>query len=397
MKEFTSIISSIPVDPLTGAITVPIYQTSTYVQEAPGVNKGFDYTRTDNPTRNIAEKVIADLEGGSNASAFASGLAAIDAVVKLLKTGDEVIAVDDIYGGAYRLFKTIYNNFGITIKFVDTTKPENVVNAITGKTKLIWLESPTNPLLKISDISIIAEIAKAHKVLLCVDNTFASPILQKPILLGADIIIQSATKYLGGHFDVLAGFVVTANSELGEQIKYIQNATGGVLSPFDSWLILRSIDTLKLRVEKQSDTAQAVAEYLLTRKEIENLYYPGLQSHPNHLIAKKQQRKFGSIISFSLKNDTEEEAVKLVTSTKLFKLAESLGGPKSLCCHPSNMTHKSIPRDVRIKTGINDSLIRLSIGLEDEDDLIDDLDRSLSKLETKFSLPVEKNILEVGK
>jgi cystathionine beta-lyase len=397
MKEFTSILSSIPVDPLTGAITVPIYQTSTYVQEAPGVNKGFDYTRTDNPTRNIVEKVIAELEGGSNASAFASGLAAIDAVVKLLKTGDEVIAVDDIYGGAYRLFKTIYNNFGLDIKFVDTTNPENVEAAITEKTKLIWLESPTNPLLKISDISEIAKIAKANNVLLCVDNTFASPILQKPILLGADIVIHSATKYLGGHFDVLAGFVVTATPQLGEQIKYIQNATGGVLSPFDSWLILRSVDTLKLRVEKHAENAQAVAEYLQTREEIKNLYYPGLESHPNHLVAKKQQKKFGSIISFSLVEDTEEQAVKFVASTKLFKLAESLGGPKSLCCHPSNMTHKSIPRDVRIKSGINDSLIRLSIGLEDKDDLIDDLDRALSGLKSKINIPVEEEFVEAGK
>lgn len=382
MNEQTSILKLIPVDPLTGAITVPIYQTSTFVQDAPGVHKGFDYTRTNNPTRNIAEKVIAELEGGTNASGFASGLAAIDSIVKLLKAGDEILAVDDIYGGAYRLFTSIYNSFGITIKFVDTTDPENVENAITGKTKLIWLESPTNPLLKISNISKIAEIAKAYKILLCVDNTFASPILQKPISLGADIVINSATKYLGGHFDVLAGFVISANPELGEKIKYIQNATGGVLSPFDSWLILRSIDTLKLRVEKQSDNAQTIAEYLFTRKEIKNIYYPGLKTHPNHLIAKKQQKKFGSIISFSLNNDINEAAVKFVTSTKLFKLAESLGGSRSLICYPSGMTHKSIPREIRLKAGINDSLIRLSIGLEDAEDLIVDLENVFKTLDS---------------
>ena len=390
MKEFTSIIDSIPVDPLTGAIRVPIYQTSTYVQEAPGVNKGFDYTRTNNPTRNICEEVIAKLEGGSSASAFASGLSAIDSVIKLLNAGDEIVAVDDIYGGAYRLLTTVYNRFGITVNFVDTTDTAKVAGAITKKTKLIWIESPTNPLLKISNISAIANIAHNNNILLCVDNTFASPVLQQPISLGADIVIHSATKYLGGHFDVLGGFVITKTPELGEQIKYIQNAAGAVLSPFDSWLILRSVDTLKLRVERHSEVALAVAQYLSTRDEIKNLYYPGLETHKNHELAKKQQRAFGAIISFDLKDDTEGAALKIVTSTNLFKLAESLGGPRSLCCHPASMTHKSIPRDVRLKSGITDSLIRLSIGLEDSSDLIAELDELFNNISTEEPVLEEK-------
>jgi cystathionine beta-lyase len=373
MNELTAILESIPVDPLTGALSVPIYQTSTYRQEAPGVNKGFDYTRTNNPTRKILESIIAKLEQGKNGFAFASGLAAIDCVVKLLETGDEVLAVDDIYGGAYRLFTTIYNKFGIDTKFIDTTDPENVSREITPKTKMIWLESPTNPLLKVSDIKKICVIAKKHNILVCVDNTFASPILQKPLTLGADIVLHSATKYIGGHTDVLAGLVVTNSDELGEKLKYIQNATGGVLAPFDSWLLIRSIETLKIRVEQHSANAQKIAEFLESRPEIKNLYFPGLKSHPNYETAKKQQKLPGSIISFSLKEDTEETAVRFVTSTKLFKLAESLGGAKSLLCHPASMTHKSIPREKRLSAGVSDSLIRLSVGLEDAGDLIDDL------------------------
>jgi cystathionine beta-lyase len=375
LEELTEILESIPIDPLTGALSVPIYQVSTFLQDAPGINKGFEYTRTNNPTRKILETIIAKLENGKNGLAFASGLAAIDCVIKLLETGDEVLAVDDIYGGAYRLFTTIYNKFGITIKFVDTTNPENVAKSITPKTKLIWLESPTNPLLKISDIQKISEIAKKHNILVCVDNTFATPIFQKPINLGADIVLHSATKYLGGHTDVLAGLVVTNSDELGEKLKYIQNATGGVLAPFDSWLIIRSIETLKIRVEQHATNAQKVAEFLQTRPEIKKLYYPGLKSHPNYEVACKQQKLPGSIISFSLQDDTEEAAVKFVTSTKIFKLAESLGGNKSLICHPASMTHVSIPKNVRKNCGISDSLIRLSIGLEDVMDQINDLNQ----------------------
>ncbi len=377
MKELTKILESIPVDPLTGAIAVPIYQTSTYAQQAPGVNKGFDYTRTNNPTRKILETIACELEGGSVGLAFASGLSAIDAVVKLLKTGDEILAVDDIYGGAYRLFTTVYNNFGITINFVDTSDAENVRKAINEKTKLIWLESPTNPLLKISDIEAIATIAKEHNILVCVDNTFATPILQNPIKLGADIVIHSATKYLGGHTDVLAGLIIAKDVEIGERLKYIQNATGAVLSPFDSWLIIRSTETLKLRVEKHAENAAKVAEFLTTLKGINKVYYPGLTTHKNYEVAKKQQKLPGSMISISFDEDTEEFATKFVTSTKIFKLAESLGGAKSLISHPATMTHKSIPREKRLQSGITDSLVRLSIGLEDADDLIADIKQAL--------------------
>lgn len=378
MNKFTSILESIPIDPLTGSIAVPIYQTSTFVQEAPNVNKGFDYTRTNNPTRKTFEQIAARLENGKHGLAFSSGLAAIDCVVKLLDTGDEILAVDDIYGGAFRLFTTVYNRFGIKVRFIDTSDAESVRGAISPDTKIIWLESPTNPLLKISDISRISDIAKENNLLVCVDNTFATPILQNPLDLGADIVLHSATKYIGGHTDVLAGFVVTNSDELGEKLKYIQNATGGVLSPFDSWLLIRSIETLKLRVEKHSLNAIKIADYLEDKEEISRLYYPGLKSHPNYKIALKQQRLPGAIISFSLNEDTEDAAERFVTSTKIFKLAESLGGAKSLICHPPSMTHKSVPREKRLETGISDSLIRLSVGLEDPEDLIQDIETAFA-------------------
>ena len=384
MSTQTQIIHSIPVDELTGSISVPIYQTSTFVQEAPGVHKGYDYARSNNPTRKVLEDVIAKLENGSNGYAFASGLAAIDAVVKLLSSGDEIVAVDDIYGGAFRLFTHIYQKFGINVTYVDATDHENVANAITSKTKLIWLESPTNPTLKISDIRKISEIAKANKVLLCVDNTFASPVSQKPIDLGADIVVHSATKYLGGHSDLISGLVVTATPELGEKIKFIQNASGAILAPFDSWLVIRGIETLDLRVERHSRNAQAIAEYLSTEDIIENIYYPGLTFHVNHAVAVKQQKYFGGIISFDLKIDNKELATKIVTSTKYFKLAESLGGVKSLCCLPCEMTHKSIPQEKRYAAGVTDSLIRISVGLEDADDLIADLRQAFAVAKNAF-------------
>jgi cystathionine beta-lyase len=377
MKEQTKILHSIPVDPLTGAISTPIYQTSTFVQEAPGVHKGFDYARTNNPTRKILEDLIATLENGANGYAFASGLAAIDAVVKLLETGDEIVAVNDIYGGAFRLFTHIYQKFGVKINYVDTTHAENVRKAITPKTKLVWLESPTNPTLKISDIESIATIAKENNILLCVDNTFASPASQKPIDLGADIVIHSATKYLGGHSDLIAGLVVTNTKELGEKIKFIQNASGAILAPFDSWLVIRGVETLTLRMKQHSESAQKIAEFLQTQDWVKNVYYPGLSTHHNHEIAKKQQKYFGGIISFDLKSDEKEAATKIVSNTKLFKLAESLGGLKSLICLPCEMTHKSIPRETRYQSGVTDSLIRLSVGLEDADDLISDLKNAL--------------------
>ncbi|MBL7764150.1 MAG: cystathionine gamma-synthase [Chitinophagaceae bacterium] len=380
MSNATQLIHSIPVDPLTGAISVPIYQTSTFVQEAPGVNKGYDYARTGNPTRATLEDIIAKLEKGSTGIAFGSGLAAIDAIVKLLKSGDEILAVDDIYGGAFRLFTQVYQQFGITVKFVDTTKPENVFEAITPKTKLIWIETPTNPTLKISDIAAIAKIAKAQHCLLCVDNTFASPALQQPLSLGADIVIHSATKYLGGHSDLIAGLVITKDELLGQKIKFLQNACGAILSPFDSWLVIRGIETLHIRVKQHCENAKAIAEFLETHPAVDKVFYPGLKSHPNHDIAAKQAKGFGGIVSFTLKDDTEAAATTVVTSTQLFKLAESLGGIKSLLSHPAQMTHKTIPAEKRRASGVADSLIRLSVGLEEAEDLINDLEQALNAL-----------------
>lgn len=381
MSNATQLIHSIPVDPLTGAISVPIYQTSTFVQEAPGVNKGYDYARTGNPTRATLEDIIAKLEKGSTGIAFGSGLAAIDAIVKLLKSGDEILAVDDIYGGAFRLFTQVYQQFGISVKFVDTTKAENVFEAITSKTKLIWIETPTNPTLKISDIEAIAKIAKAHHCLLCVDNTFASPALQQPLSLGADIVVHSATKYLGGHSDLIAGLVITKVELLGQRIKFLQNACGAILSPFDSWLVIRGIETLHLRVKQHCENAKAIAEFLETHPAVDKVYYPGLKSHPNHDIAARQSKGFGGVVSFSLKTDTETAATSVVTATQLFKLAESLGGIKSLLSHPAQMTHKTIPAEQRRAAGVADSLIRLSVGLEEAEDLISDLKQALKAVE----------------
>jgi cystathionine beta-lyase len=380
MSTATELIHSIPVDAQTGAISVPIYQTSTFVQEAPGVNKGYDYARTGNPTRATLEQLIAGLEKGSTGIAFGSGLAAIDAIVKLLQSGDEILAVDDIYGGAFRLFTNVYEKFGIKVNYVDTTEVENIFNAITPNTKLIWLETPTNPTLKISDIAAIAKLAKANRCLLCVDNTFASPVLQQPLALGADIVIHSATKYLGGHSDLIAGLVVTKEKELGDKIKYIQNACGAILAPFDSWLVIRGIETLHLRVKQHCASAQIIAEFLEQHPAVDKVFYPGLPTHPNHAIAKKQSKGFGGIVSFTLKEDTAEEAVAFVTSTQLFKLAESLGGIKSLVSHPANMTHKSIPAEKRRAAGVSDSLVRLSIGLEDAEDLVQDISQALDKI-----------------
>jgi cystathionine beta-lyase len=383
MSIATSLLHSIPVDEQTGAIAVPIYQTSTYVQEAPGVNKGFDYARTGNPTRLALENLVAELEGGHSGYAFASGLAAIDAVVKLLSAGDQIVAIDDIYGGAFRLFEHVYRRLGIDILYCDTTDANNVAKTITDKTKLIWLESPSNPTLKVSDIAAISAIAKAHNCLLCVDNTFASPILQRPIELGADIVVHSGTKYLGGHSDLIAGIAVAKTPEIAKELKFIQNASGGILGPFDCFLTIRGIETLPLRIERTSTSALEVAKFLETRPEVARVYYPGLESHPNHEVAKKQQSGgFGGIIALALTEDTIEAATKLVTSTKYFKLAESLGGAKSLLCHPATMTHKSIPAPTRQASGVADGLVRLSVGLEDAEDLIADLAQALDQLAT---------------
>jgi cystathionine beta-lyase len=395
MQATTQLIHSIPIDPLTGAISVPIYQTSTFVQEAPGINKGYDYARTGNPTRSVLENLIAQLEGGHTGAAFGSGLAAIDAVIKLLQAGDEVIAVDDIYGGAFRLFEQVYRKFGIRVKYVDTSDTRALFDALTPKTKLIWIETPTNPTLKISDVGAIAKIARAHHCLLCVDNTFASPALQKPLALGADLVVHSGTKYLGGHSDLIAGLVVARDRELGEKIKFLQNASGAILSPFDSWLLIRGIETLHLRIRQHGANAQAIAEFLQGHPAVDKVYYPGLASHPGHEIASRQAKGFGGIVSFTLREDSEEAALAFVTSTALFRLAESLGGIKSLVSHPATMTHKTIPAERRKAAGVADSLVRLSTGLEDAEDLIADLRQALDKAEGVRRLsPVHRTVAQ---
>jgi cystathionine beta-lyase/cystathionine gamma-synthase len=377
MSNNTNIIHAIPVDPLTGSISTPIYQTATFVQDAPGVNKGYDYARSNNPTRTVLENLVSSLENGTNSYAFATGLAAIDAVLKLLSAGDEIIAVDDIYGGAFRLFTHIYQKFGITIHYVDTTDAANIVDYISDKTKLIWIETPTNPTLKISDIKTIAKIAQSCNAWLVIDNTFASPLIQKPLDLGADIVIHSGTKYLGGHSDLVAGLVIVKDQTLAEKIKFIQNASGGILGPQDCWLLIRGIETLALRVPKQCGNALKVAQYLCSQPEVSEVFYPGLATHHNHDIATEQQGNlYGGVISFTLKNDTIDEASAFVSHTSLFKLAESLGGVKSLICQPALMTHKSIPYEKRIASGVKDSLIRLSCGIEEAEDLIADLQQT---------------------
>lgn len=383
MSNVTSLLNGIPSDPLTGAISVPIYQTSNFVQDAPGVNRGYDYSRSGNPTRDVLEKLVADLEHGSAGAAFSSGLAAIDAVIKLLEAGDEVVAVDDIYGGAFRLYESIYEKFGVHVHYVDTSRVENVVDAITPKTKLIYIETPTNPTLKISDIAAIAAVAKASGCWLCVDNTFESPVLQQPLDLGADIVVHSATKYLGGHCDVIAGVVVTKDKELGDRIKFIQNACGAVLGPFDCWLIIRGLETLHLRIKKHCENAQKIAEFLDAQPGIRKVNYPGLPAHPNHDVAARQSTGYGCVVSFVPEEDTIEAAKEFVTSTRYFRLAESLGGTKSLICHPATMTHASTPGDVRRAAGVSDGLIRLSVGLEDFEDLIADLKQVLEKAASK--------------
>ena len=379
MSFTTDLIHSIPVDESTGAISVPIYQTTTFVHSSPGVHQGYDYTRSGNPTRKVLEDLIAKAENGHTGAAFASGMAAIDAVLRLLKTGDHVIAGNDIYGGTYRLLTTLYKNFGITVSFVDLQNDEEVLLAITPQTRLIWVETPTNPSLKIVDIRKISRIAKANNLLLAVDNTFATPAAQRPIELGADLVVHSATKYIGGHSDVISGLVVAATKELGEQILFVQNATGAILSPIESWLLIRGLETLELRFRQHSENAQAIAEYLSERSEVKEVFYPGLKVHAGHEIAAGQQKYFGGIVSFRLRDDSIEAARKFTTATKLFKLAESLGGIKSLIAHPASMTHASIPKERHAAFGITDGLLRLSVGLEDSTDLIRDLENALKK------------------
>lgn len=365
-------------DPSTGAIMTPIYQTSTYVQEAPGVNKGFEYARSQNPTRKALEEAYAQIENGKFGLAFGSGVAATDAVIKLLSPGDEVIAANDMYGGTYRLFSKVFEKFGIVFTYVDTTNVANIKAAVSGKTKLIWIETPTNPLMNITDIEAVAAIAKANNVLLCVDNTFASPYLQNPLDLGADIVMHSATKYLGGHSDVIQGALMMNSEELREQLYFIQKSCGAVPGPMDCFLVLRGIKTLHLRMQRHCENGRVIAHWLRKHPKIGKVYWCGFEDHPNYAIARKQMRDFGGMLSFELKDDSIDAAKKLLSSTKLFSLAESLGGVESLINHPASMTHASIPREKRIANGLSDTLIRLSIGVEDADDLIADLEKALA-------------------
>ncbi len=365
-------------DESTGAIMTPIYQTSTYVQDGVGNHKGYEYSRTLNPTRHALEKNIAAIENARFGAAFGSGLAAIDCVVKMLNPGDEVISTNDLYGGTYRLFTTIYAKYGIKFQFVDMSDASNVANYVTEKTKLIWVETPTNPMMNIIDIEAVAKIAKPAGALLAVDNTFATPYLQTPIDLGADIVMHSATKYLGGHSDVVMGILVTDNEDISKEMYRIQNSTGAVTAPMDSFLVLRGIKTLHLRVQRHCENGAKIAHWLAKHPKVDNVYWPGFESHPNHAIAKKQMRDFGGMISFTLKGNNIEDAHALVKKVELFALAESLGGVESLIGHPATMTHASIPKAEREKTGIVDSLIRLSVGVEDVEDLIADLEQALA-------------------
>lgn len=358
----------------------PIFQTSTYVQAAPGNHKGYEYARTQNPTRKVLEDNLAALENGRYGVCFGSGLAAMDAIVKTLKSGDEVLAVNDLYGGSYRLLTKVFAQFGVQSRFIDMTDLSGLKEQINKNTKLLWVETPTNPMLSIVDIAGVAAIAKEMKVKLVVDNTFASPYLQNPLDLGADMVLHSATKYLGGHSDVVMGAVITKSKALADKLSFIQNATGAVPGPQDCFLVLRGIKTLHLRVQRSCENATAIAEFLLKHKKVSKVYYPGFKSHPNHKVAKAQMRGFGGMVSFDLKENTFASAKKVLRSTKLFSLAESLGGVESLIGHPASMTHASIPKEDRLKVGLTDSLIRLSVGVEDVDDLIADLDKALSKL-----------------
>jgi cystathionine beta-lyase/cystathionine gamma-synthase len=364
-------------DPSTGAIMTPIYQTSTYVQQAPGVNKGYEYARSQNPTRKALEDAYAQIENGKYGLAFSSGVAATDTVIKLLQPGDEVIAANDMYGGTYRLFSKVYEKFGIKFHYVNMLDANNIKPHINAKTKLIWAETPTNPLMNIVDIAAVAVIAKTNNILLCVDNTFASPYLQNPLDLGADIVMHSATKYLGGHSDVIQGCLIMNDTALREQLYFIQKSCGAVPGPQDCFLVLRGIKTLHVRMQRHCENGEKTAHYLRNHPKVKTVYWCGFEDHPGYAVAKKQMRGFGGMMSFELKNDSVDEAKKVLSSTKLFSLAESLGGVESLINHPASMTHASIPREERIKNGLSDSLIRLSVGIEDADDLIEDLQQAI--------------------
>ena len=381
MKFGTKVIhSGLKTDPSTGSIITPIYQTSTYVQEKPGENKGFEYSRTSNPTRTALEDSISSIEGGRYSICYASGMGACDAIVKLLKPGDKIISNNDVYGGTYRMFEQVFKNFNIDFEYTDLTNAENLDEIICINTKMIWIESPSNPLLNIIDIKKIKSKIEGTEILLVVDNTFATPALQNPLNLGADIVIHSATKYIGGHSDIILGALITNTKTIYEQLFLITKSCGAVPGPMDCFLALRGIKTLDIRVKKHCENAKAINDFLSTRKEIKEIFWPGRSEHKNHKIAKKQMKDFGGMISFNLINDNFSDAVSIITNTKYFKLAESLGGVESLISHPASMTHASIPKEERDKKNLKDSLIRLSVGIEDQSDLINDLKNALDML-----------------
>ncbi|WP_339922937.1 cystathionine gamma-synthase [uncultured Cyclobacterium sp.] len=378
MKFATKAIhAGIKPDPGTGAIMTPIFQTSTYVQKSPGDHKGFEYSRTQNPTRQALENNLAALENGNHGLCFSSGMAAIDCLLKLLKPGDEVISTNDLYGGTYRIFTKVFSKYGIKFHFVNMEKPEDILSLINENTKLIWAETPTNPMMNIIDIKALGEIAKRHKVLFGVDNTFATPFLQTPLDLGADLVMHSVTKYLAGHSDVVMGALVVKDKKLADDLAFIQNSCGAVPGPQDCFLVLRGIKTLHIRMERHCQNGKTIAAYLINHPKVDKVFWPGFEDHPNHLIAKKQMKYFGGMISFTLKDNKIEDAIKVLESFEIFVLAESLGGVESLCGHPATMTHASIPKSEREKVGLSDSLIRLSVGIEDAEDLKNDLAQAL--------------------
>lgn len=379
MKFGTKVIhAGLEPDPATGAIMTPIYQTSTYVQDGVGNHKGYEYSRTLNPTRHALEKNLAAIENGKFAACFGSGLAAMDCVIKMLNPGDEVISTNDLYGGSYRIFTTIFEKYGIKFHFVPMHDTKAIEAALNKNTKLIWVETPTNPMMNIIDIEAVSKLTKANNILLAVDNTFATPYLQNPLDLGADIVMHSVTKYLGGHSDVVMGALIVKDEKVATEMYRIQNSSGAVCGPQDSFLVLRGIKTLHLRVQRHCENGKIIANFLKNHQKIDNVYWPGFENHPNHLIAKKQMRDFGGMVSFTLKGNKLEDALKVVKNVKVFALAESLGGVESLIGHPATMTHASIPKEKRELTGVVDSLIRLSVGVEDVEDLIDDLSQALN-------------------
>ena len=378
MKFGTKVIhAGIRPDPSTGAIMTPIYQTSTYVQNAPGDHKGYEYARTQNPTRSALEENLAALENGKEAICFSSGLAAMDAILKMYNPGDEVLSTNDLYGGSYRLVTKIFQKFGLKGRFIDMSSPEELVNQMSSDTKLLWIETPTNPMLSIVDIQRVSELAHAKGIKVCVDNTFASPYLQQPLDLGADMVLHSATKFINGHSDVVHGCVIVNDKSIADELRFIQNAAGAVPGPMDCFLVLRGIKTLHIRVQRACENAEKVAHFLKSHDAVSKTIWPGFEDHPNHEAAKKQMKMFGAMVSFDLHDNSEASANKVLSGTHYFQLAESLGGVESLIGHPASMTHASIPREERLKVGLTDSLIRLSVGIEDVDDLIADLDNAL--------------------